>query len=302
MAHNRHLIDINHLSREDIEQLITLAEKARNGELKSTLTDKIIASCFFEASTRTRLSFESAIHRLGARIIGFSDSRHTSFGQKGENLEDTIYMLNAYADAIVIRHPEAGSAERAANVSDIPIINAGDGANQHPTQTLLDLYTIKQKFTKIDGLKIAVVGDLKYGRTVHSLAYALMKFNHIELYCIAPNTLKLPHAIHQKVKLGNVMVDQSQSLENVLSFVDVVYMTRLQKERFTENTKHAINYQLTRALLEKFAHPELIVLHPLPRVDELCSSVDQTQHAWYFKQAKNGVYMREALLHQLLAY
>ncbi|WP_119343245.1 aspartate carbamoyltransferase [Facilibium subflavum] len=296
---NKHLVDINQLTKDDLNRLLGLAEKAKQGELDNTLNDKIIASCFFEASTRTRLSFETAIHRLGAKIIGFSDSRNTSFGQKGESLADTIYMLNAYADAIIMRHPEPQSALKATKISQIPVINAGDGANQHPTQTLLDLYTIQQKFKRIDGLKIAMVGDLKYGRTVHSLSYALTQYNDITIYYVAPDQLQIPPDIIDQLKQKNIQINFEQSLEAALPFVDVCYMTRLQKERFTDEI-HDFGYVLTKALLMRYAQKHLIVMHPLPRVGEICESVDQTEHAWYFKQAKNGVYMRQALLYSLL--
>ncbi|MBK2125235.1 aspartate carbamoyltransferase [Fangia hongkongensis] len=295
----KNLIEIAGVTKEEIERLFLLADQAKAGKLENTLTDKIIASCFFEASTRTRLSFESAIYRLGAKVIGFSDSKQTSFGQKGESLEDTIVMLNAYADAIIMRHPEKGSAKLAASVSDIPVINAGDGANEHPTQTLLDLYTIQEKFSDIDGLKIAMVGDLKYGRTVHSLSYALAHFNNIEIYYVAPESLQIPAEISQKLSQQGVKVHKRVELEEVISEVNVLYMTRLQQERFEGDELHQFEYRLTREMLERSAKDELIVLHPLPRVKEISPDVDATDYAWYFKQAKNGVYMRQAILYNL---
>lgn len=298
---HQHFLSIDELERKNFDTLITLAKKAEKGELNNTLADKIIACCFFEASTRTRLSFEAAIYRLGANVIGFADSNNTSLAQKGESLTDTIYMLNAYADAIVIRHPEAKSAERAANISSIPVINAGDGDNEHPTQTLLDLYTIAEKFTQIDGLNIAMVGDLKYGRTVHSLSRALMHYKNITLYLVAPEGLQMPDNIVKQLRQNNIEFHCAESVTDILSCVDVLYMTRLQKERFKENEAHDFRYLLTRNILEQHARKDLMVMHPLPRLAEICPSVDCTPYAWYFKQAKNGVFMRQALLHEILS-
>ena len=297
---HQHLVSIDQLERNDFNTLITLAKKAKTGQLNNTLKGKIIASCFFEASTRTRLSFESAIYRLGANVIGFANSNSTSLAQKGESLTDTIYMLNAYADAIVIRHPDANSAKVAASVSSIPVINAGDGDNEHPTQTLLDLYTISEKFTQIDGLNIAMVGDLKYGRTVHSLARALMHYKNITLYLIAPMDLQLPESIVALLQQNNVKVHYTESIKEVLPYIDVLYMTRLQKERFQEHEVHECHYLLTCDLLKQYAKQNLAVMHPLPRLTEICPSVDNTHYAWYFKQANNGVFMRQALLYQIL--
>ncbi len=295
----RHLVGIKTLQRHDLDHLISLAHDAYQGKLLNTLTGKIIASCFFEASTRTRLSFEAAIHRLGADVIGFVDAHNTSFGKKGESFSDTIQMLNGYADAIVMRHFDAGSAELAASISTIPIVNAGDGANEHPSQTLLDLFTIKQKFGEIDGIKIAMIGDLRYGRTVHSLSYALMNYKGITIYYVAPQSLQIPHEITQKLQEKNVRFHCVDELEEVIAHVDVLYMTRLQKERFSENEMHEMGYTLTANMLKEQAHDDLIVMHPLPRVQEICNSVDATKYAWYFQQAKNGVFMRQAILYQL---
>ena len=296
----KHLVSIKTLQRHDLDHLISLAHDAYQGKLLNTLTGKIIASCFFEASTRTRLSFEAAIHRLGADVIGFADAHNTSFGKKGETLADTIQMLNGYADAIVMRHFDAGSAELAASISTIPIVNAGDGANEHPSQTLLDLFTIKQKFGEIDGIKIAMVGDLRYGRTVHSLSYALMNYKDITIYYVSPQSLQIPHEITQKLQENNITFHCVEELEEVIAHVDVLYMTRLQKERFGANETHEmVGYSLTADMLKEQAHNDLIVMHPLPRVQEICHSVDATKYAWYFQQAKNGVFMRQAILYQL---
>ncbi|WP_440616090.1 aspartate carbamoyltransferase [Cysteiniphilum sp. 6C5] len=296
----KHLVSIKDLKRDDFDRLMKLAHDAEHGKLINSLSDKIIASCFFEASTRTRLSFEAAIHRLGAKVIGFADAHNTSFGQKGESLSDTIQMLNGYADAIVMRHFEAGSAEIAANVSHIPVVNAGDGANEHPSQTLLDLFTIEQKFGKIDGVKIAMIGDLRYGRTVHSLSYALLNYRDITIYYVAPQALQIPEEILTQLKKKNITVHCVESLADVIGVVDVLYMTRLQKERFSEEDGHTMDYVLTADMLINGAHDDLIVMHPLPRVQEICNSVDSTQYAWYFQQAKNGVFMRQAILYNLL--
>ena len=297
---HQHLLSIDELELKDFNRLIAFTKKAKTGVLNNTLKGKIIASCFFEASTRTRLSFESAIYRLGAGVIGFANSNSTSLSQKGESLTDTIYMLNAYADAIVMRHFHANSAKVAANVSSIPVINAGDGDNEHPTQTLLDLYTIMEKFSRISGLNIAMVGDLKYGRTVHSLSKALMHYENIVLYLIAPTSLQLPENISSLLHQSNITVVYAESIKEVLPHIDILYMTRLQKERFQEYEAQQYNYLLTYDLLRKYANPNLAVMHPLPRGTEICTSVDNTNYACYFKQAQNGVFVRQALLHQIL--
>ena len=299
MWQKNNLIAIDQLNKEDINHLIHLAQQAKKEQLINTLSGKIIASCFFEPSTRTRLSFESAIYRLGASVIGFFDNESTSV-KKGETLEDTIMMLNGYADAIVMRHPQNGSAIRAENIATIPVINAGDGANEHPTQTLLDLYTISEKFTSIDGLSIAVVGDLKYGRTAHSLCKALTHYQNIILYCVSTDTLQLPIAISQTLKEKGVRLICCHKLEDVLAKVDVIYMTRLQTERLANNESPQYHFNLNATLLKKYAKDNLIVMHPLPRVNEISNDVDETPYAWYFKQAQNGVYMRQAILHSLL--
>lgn len=296
---HKHLISIAPLSRADIDSVLHLAQQAEQGALVGMLSNKVIASCFFEPSTRTRLSFETAIHRLGGHIIGFADSANTS-AKKGETLEDTIQMLNAYADAIVMRHPQSGSAEIASQVAEVPIINAGDGANQHPSQTLLDLYTIQQKFTSgIDGLSLAVVGDLKYGRTVHSLCEALTRYQNITLYAVAEEAFQLPQALQAQLKANGVALHIVDDLEAIIPKLDVIYMTRLQRERFEGIEIKRYPHLNARMLTQ--AKESMIVLHPLPRVDELCTSADATPHAWYFKQARNGVFVRQAILTLLLA-
>jgi len=233
---------------------------------------------------------------LGGRVVGFVDAKESS-QKKGETMSDTIRMASGYADAIIMRHPLEGSARRASEVSDKPVINGGDGANQHPTQTLLDLFTIKKEFGKIDGLKIAMVGDLKYGRTVHSLANALNLFDGIELYFVSPEELKMTDSIVKEIKKKHSVIE-TDSLEEVIPKVDVLYVTRIQQERFPDEREYARlkgAFVITKSLL-KDAKEEMIVMHPLPRIDEINVDVDSTKHARYFEQAANGIPVREALL------
>ena len=294
------IISMNDFTRKDIDFVLNYAakiEKLNPGKKQALLKNKIIASLFFEPSTRTRLSFETAIQNLGGRVIGFSDAA-TSSTKKGETLSDSILTVAKYADVIVMRHPVEGAARRAAELSNIPIINGGDGANQHPTQTLLDLYTIKKAFGKIDGLHIGLAGDLKYGRTVHSLAYALAMFNNINLYLISPDMLKMPEYIKQDIK-GKLSIKETSDLTAFLPKLDVLYDTRIQKERFAdlaEYEKLKGVYVIDNQLL-KNAKETLKVMHPLPRVDEIKPEVDRSKHALYFEQAANGIPVREALLH-----
>lgn len=291
----RSLISISDLSKEEIEKLLKRAAEFKKKPPKELLRGKILASCFFEPSTRTRLSFESAMLRLGGQVIGFSDSNCTST-KKGETLFDTIKVIGALADLIVIRHPLEGAAKLASEATRKPVINAGDGANQHPTQTLLDLFTIKECQGKLSGLNIAIVGDLKYGRTVHSLAYAAALFD-MRLYFISPDELTLPDAILQELRKKRGKFSFHRSIEEVIGKVDILYMTRLQKERFDQATYERVkdNFILNEALLEK-AKKHLRVLHPLPRVSEIARAVDNTPHAYYFQQAENGLFVRQALL------
>ncbi|MCD6478388.1 MAG: aspartate carbamoyltransferase, partial [Candidatus Diapherotrites archaeon] len=251
---------------------------------------------FFEPSTRTRLSFEAAIQNLGASVIGFADA-NVSSTKKGETLSDTIRVVSRYADIIVMRHYIEGAARLASEVSNKPIINAGDGANQHPTQTLLDLYTIKKAFGRIDGLTIGLLGDLKYGRTVHSLALALSLFEDIKLAFISPEMLAMPEHIKDSIK-SKVRFSEHTELSEVIAKLDVLYVTRIQKERFPdpvdyEKVKSA--YIVDKEAI-KDAKPELKIMHPLPRVNELSYELDSTEHALYFEQARNGIPVREALL------
>ncbi|AJQ95279.1 aspartate carbamoyltransferase [Gynuella sunshinyii] len=293
---NRDIVSISDLSQSELETIISLAQQIKQSPHQKYLSDKVIASCFFEASTRTRLSFETAIQRQGAGVIGFADSGSTSLAKKGETLSDSIRMLNGYADAIVMRHPMEGAARLAAELADIPVINGGDGSNQHPTQTLLDLFTIFECQGTLERLRVAFVGDLKYGRTVHSLTQALTHFD-CTFDFVAPAVLAMPDYILQELDHQNIEYRHSDSLEDIIPTADIIYMTRVQKERFdpTEYIHIASHYILTASMLEH-AKPTMKILHPLPRVDEITLDVDKTPHAYYFEQAKNGVYARQALL------
>jgi len=294
----RDLISIRELSRFDIEDILNLAahtEKLDPGVLAKQLEHTIISLLFFEPSTRTHQSFRSAVLRLGGQVSGFDSPQGTSV-QKGETLHDTIKMVEGYADAIVIRHPKEGSARWAADCAEIPVINAGDGANQHPTQTLLDLYTIKKHFRKIDGCRIGLVGDLKYGRTVHSLAMALQKFEKISLRLIAPETLRMPDGIVGALRSSGLSVEETDEL--ALEGLDIVYMTRIQKERFPDEEEYDKVrgvYCLTPENVARLSK-ESIVMHPLPRVDEIDPQVDDLPQAKYFEQARGGVPVRMAIL------
>jgi len=297
----RDIISIKDFSREEIGYIFKtardmepLAEKGSN-----MLKGKILATLFFEASTRTRLSFESAMHKLGGSAIGFAEAEIASV-KKGENLADTVRVVESYADVIALRHPLEGAARLAAEFSKVPIINGGSGAEEHPTQALLDLYTIKKEKGKIDGLKIALVGDLRYGRTVHSLAYAFSLYD-IELFFVSPETLKMRREVLQTIK-EKIQVTERTSLERIVPLVDVLYVTRIQKERFPDPAEYAKvkgSYKIDLEALKE-AKKDLIVLHPLPRVDEIAAEVDNTPYARYFQQVRNGIVVRMALLALIL--
>lgn len=293
--YRKDIVSIGDLSQSDLELIVQLASQIKSNGSNAYLANKVIASCFFEASTRTRLSFETAVQRLGGTLIGFSDGANTST-KKGETLTDSIHMISSYADAIVMRHPKEGSARLASEVSTVPVINGGDGANQHPSQTLLDLFSIYECQGTLSDLSIAFVGDLKYGRTVHSLAQALCHFNPT-FYFVAPEVLKMPSYIEQGLIDKGIDFKYIESLEDAVENVDILYMTRVQKERFdpTEYMHIASKYVLKAPMLSK-AKNTMKVMHPLPRVDEIHPDVDQTEHAYYFQQAENGVYARQALL------
>jgi len=297
----KHVVSIEDLDNKNIMDLLKRASEllpvAKGKKKSDKLKGKILSTCFFEPSTRTRLSFESAMQRLGGSCIGFADPFTTSH-LKGETLSDAIRMVSGYSDAVVLRHPREGAAKLASEVSDVPIINGGDGAGQHPTQTLLDLFTIKEEIGKLENLKVGMLGDLRYGRTVHSLSQALDRFK-TRLYFISPESLAMPE--HVTDDLTNEW-SAHQSLENILSELDVLYVTRIQKERFPdiEDYKRVAGaYRINSELLND-AKTKMRILHPLPRVDEISTDIDKTKHAAYFRQAFNGIPVRMALLEKLI--
>lgn len=290
------LISITDFNKTQYLKVLETAAGFEKNPNQKLLEGKVVASLFFEPSTRTRLSFETAANRLGARVIGFSDSGSTSV-KKGESLKDTIIMVSGYADIIVMRHPREGAARWASEVSSVPVLNAGDGANQHPTQCLLDMYSIKQTQNTLDNLNIAFVGDLKYGRTVHSLVQAMCNFN-TTFQLVSPDELKLPSSVKMHIKNNNLQYTQWKELSDVIPTADIIYMTRIQKERFSdpiEYEKVKNSYVLTKDMLGN-SKSTMKILHPLPRVNEIAEDVDDTPYAYYFKQAENGVYVRQALL------
>lgn len=294
---NRSLVTIANHSREKIEYLIKMASAFEQNPNRRLLEGKVVATLFFEPSTRTRLSFETAANRLGARVIGFADPKVTS-GTKGETLKDTIMMVSNYADLIVMRHYLEGAAQYASEVAPVPIVNAGDGANQHPSQTMLDLYTIYQTQGRLDNLDIYLVGDLKYGRTVHSLLMAMRHFNPT-FHFIAPEELAMP-AVYKKYcdDHGIRYIEHSDFNAETVSGADILYMTRVQKERFVDLDEYELvkdRYLLKMNMLTK-ARENLKILHPLPRVNEIEYCIDDTPYAYYFQQARNGLYAREALI------
>ena len=297
--YGRNIISIAEFSREDLELVVKTALDLKNNPQKNLLDGKLIASCFFEPSTRTRQSFETAIQRLGGRVIGFSDASNTSI-KKGETLADTARILSSYADAIVMRHHKDGAARLVSQFSAVPVINAGDGTNQHPSQTLLDLVTIFETQGRLDNLKIALAGDLKYGRTVHSLAQAMKHFS-CEFYFVSPPSLAMPDYICEELDEANIKYQILPTLEEAIEIVDILYMTRVQRERFDEQEFLKIQgkFNLTPETL-KNAKSNLKVLHPLPRIDEISADVDNTPYAYYFEQAKNGVFARQAILSLVL--
>jgi aspartate carbamoyltransferase catalytic subunit len=294
------VVSVRDLSREQIEQVLDLAQKmvpyAKGEKTTKILDGKILANLFFEPSTRTRLSFESAMTRAGGRCIEIAQPL-TSSTVKGETLADTIRMVDGYSDAIVLRHPHEGAARLAAHFSSKPVINAGDGAGQHPTQTLLDLFTIRQQAGSMAGKKVVMVGDLKYGRTVHSLAEALAMFG-ADLTFVAPSLLQMPKETVKHLEKEGISARLCSNLEEVIADADVLYVTRIQRERFpdpSEYQKVAGCYRVDNVLLRE-AKKNLVIMHPLPRVDEIAPEVDETENAKYFVQAFNGVPVRMALL------
>lgn len=297
---NRNLISISDYTKEEYLKILDLAEEFEANPRQELLRNYVIASLFFEPSTRTRLSFESAISQLGGKIVGFTDAASSST-KKGESLKDTILTVCNYSDLIVMRHPIDGSSRYASEVASVPIINAGDGSNQHPTQCMLDLYSIRKTQGTLDNLKIALVGDLKYGRTVHSLVEAMCNFN-AEFHLVSPEELKLPSSVKRHIKDANLKYYQYTELEDVMEKSDIIYMTRIQRERFSdpmEYEKVKNSYILQRSMLEN-TKENMRVLHPLPRVNEITEDVDSHPKAYYFQQALNGVYVRQALLTAIL--
>lgn len=297
----RDIISIKDFSREEIDYILNLSQAMEPITDKGSdmLEGKILATLFFEPSTRTRLSFEAAMHKLSGSAIGFAEAEIASV-KKGENLADTVRVVENYCDVIALRHPLEGAARLAAEFAEVPIINGGSGGEEHPTQALLDLYTIRKEKGKIDGLKIALVGDLRYGRTVHSLAYALSLYN-IELYLVSPESLKMRREVLKTIT-QKIPVSTRKSFEKVVSEADVLYVTRIQKERFPEPAEYAKvkgSYKVDLETLNK-AKEDLTILHPLPRLDEIAAEVDDTPHARYFQQVRNGVVVRMALLALIL--
>lgn len=302
-----HIIEAQQFDVPTLLQLFTAATRMEQVVTEGGIPDyhnRIMATLFYEPSTRTRFSFEAAMHRLGGGVISTENAAEFSSVSKGETLEDTIQILNGYADVIVIRHYEVGAAKRAAAVSRVPVINAGDGAGQHPTQALLDLYTIRKEIGSIDGLRIAMVGDLAQGRTVRSLAYLLSKFQDIKMYFVAPPLLKMKEDILTYLRERNVWYAEETQIERVLPEVNVVYQTRIQKERFGDRIGdyekcrgvYIINGETLRLM-----KPDAIIMHPLPRLEEISREVDQDHRAAYFRQAGNGLYVRMALLTMVLS-
>lgn len=298
----KNLISIEDLGKDEILHILDVAKEFEKCREQNFLFGKVIACLFFEPSTRTRLSFEAAINRLGARVIGFSDTRNTSVS-KGETLEDTIKIVSNYVDMIVMRHPQEGAAAIAAGVSPVPVVNAGDGANQHPTQTLLDLYTIRQTQGRLDNLTVNMVGDLKYGRTVHSLSEAMSWFDPHFIFT-APEELQMPRKYTEMLDNKHISYEETDSLESHLNDCDILYMTRVQQERFPSKEDYdrvKDVYELKASMLGG-VKPNMKILHPLPRVNEIATDVDDTPYAYYFQQARNGMYVRMAVIACLLGY
>lgn len=297
---NKSLVSITDYSKEEYLRILELAAEFEQNPNRNTLAGKIVATLFFEPSTRTRLSFETAVNRLGGRVVGFADVNSSSV-TKGETLKDTIKMVTNYVDLIVMRHPIEGAARYASEIATVPIINAGDGANQHPSQTLLDLYSIKKTQGKLENLNIFMIGDLKYGRTVHSLLMAMSHFNPT-FYFVSPDELKMPKEYLSFLEQHKIKYYEYHDFMPIISQADIIYMTRVQKERFSdpieyEKTKNA--YVLNNAMLEN-TRPNMKILHPLPRVNEINLDVDDNPKAYYFTQALNGLYVRQAIISSIL--
>ena len=297
----KNLISITDFSKEEYLKIMELSQRFETNPSQSLLKGKVIATLFFEPSTRTRLSFETAINRLGGKIIGFSDSNSSSVS-KGESLHDTIKMVSNYADMIIMRHPLEGSARYAAEVSDVPVINAGDGANQHPSQTLLDMYSIMKTQGRLDNINLFMVGDLKYGRTVHSLLMAMSQFENPIFNFVAPPELAMPDEYKQFLTQKGIRFFEHLEFNEIINQADIIYMTRVQKERFidpVEYEKVKNVYILKNEMLDN-TKPNVRILHPLPRINEIHTNVDSNPKAYYFTQARNGVFTRMAIISHLL--
>ncbi|WP_165041926.1 aspartate carbamoyltransferase [Dysgonomonas sp. ZJ709] len=294
---NKSLVSITNYSKEDILRILSLTKKFDENPNRRLLEGKVCATLFFEPSTRTRLSFETAVNRLGGRIIGFTDASTTS-SSKGETLKDTILMVNNYADIIIMRHHLEGAARYASEISSVPIINAGDGANQHPTQTMLDIYSIYKTQGTLDNLTITIVGDLKYGRTVHSLIIGMSHFNPTFLF-VAPEELRVPEVYKNFCDENNIKYEEHIDFTpEVINKADILYMTRVQRERFTDLMEYekVKNIYILRKDMLSETKDNLKILHPLPRVNEIQQDVDDSPKAYYFEQAKNGMFTREAVI------
>jgi len=296
------VISIRDFDRDEILRVLSVARQMEDGDHYGLLAGNVLGIMFLEPSTRTRLSFASAMLRLGGQVLDFGDPEHSSF-KKGESLSDAIRIVAGYCDVIALRHPWEGAARLASEMSGLPVINGGDGANQHPTQTFLDLYTIQKVRGQIDGLTVGFVGDLKYGRTVHSLATALSRFECRQVF-VSPPALAVPADLLAELDVAGVQYEQSEDLPALLPALDILYCTRIQQERFADSMEYQRvkgAYRIGRALLERCGvKDELRIMHPLPRVDELSPDVDETPYAVYFEQARNGVPVRQALLAMVL--
>jgi len=299
----RSVIDILDLSKEEIQDLIAVAEDIikNPSDYREKCKNKKLATLFFEPSTRTRLSFEAAMYELGGNVLGFSDGNNSS-ASKGESVHDTIKVVSCYADVIAMRHPKEGAALVAANASGVPVINAGDGGHNHPTQTLADLLTIHREKGTFDNLTIGFCGDLKFGRTVHSLIHALTRYKNIKVILISPEELRLPDYMLDDMASHGLEIIETESLEEYMGELDVLYMTRVQKERFFNEQDYIRlkdSYILSPDKLDS-AKSDMIILHPLPRVNEITVAVDDDPRACYFKQVLNGKFMRMALILKVL--
>ena len=294
----KEILSLNNLTKEDILTILERARGLENSPQPQELENKILSAVFFEPSTRTKLSFISAMYGLGGKVIELDGGGNNSL-KKGETISDTLTMMGLYTDIMAIRSPYEGTAARASEILSIPVINAGDGANQHPTQTLLDLYTIQKEHGRLDNLNIAFVGDLKYGRTVHSLAKALDKFSGNKIYFVAPKEMQIPSYIVDSLDLEYEILE---SYEEIMPSIDILYMTRIQEERFDnpEDFKKCSGKYIIDKEILKISKPDMKILHPLPRVGEIHTNLDNTPNAVYFSQAKNGVYVRQAIMSLLM--